>query len=266
MKRLLGVMGTSIALVLATSVSATAAGGDALSIIKAKTGKDAVRVTQAQRVGQVSVGVGHDKSGKALPSFAQSTGTTGVSMMATISDTSQSSVNYSLSLPVGAGLIPQPDGSLAISREIVGPNPTAGVSTTEQFGTIAAPWASDANGTSLPTSYTYTHGVLTQKVNTTRATFPVVADPFVTWGWFIYINFSRSETKRVAQSASYGQVAVTVCGLAVPVVAVSCGIFYGWVAVNMYSVFYKAMTTYNTCATVELSYALIYNGTVIRRC
>lgn len=186
-------MGAIIALVLATSVSASAASGDALSIIKAKTGKDAVQVTGAQSVDGLSVGVGHDNSGKALPSFVQTTANS-VRMMAIISDTSKSSVNYSLNLPAGAGLVPRPDGSLAISREIVGPDPIAGIFRTEEFGTIAAPWASDANGVALATSYSYANGVLTQSIDTTGAVFPVVADPWMTSGWYLYVHFSRAET------------------------------------------------------------------------
>ncbi len=47
---------------------------------------------------------------------------------------------------------------------------------------VAAPWAVDAEGVSLPTEYTFANGVITQTVDTTGATFPVVADPMITLG------------------------------------------------------------------------------------
>lgn len=261
MKRLLVVMSAIIALVLATSVPASAAGGDALGIIKAKTGKDAVLVTGAQSVNGLSVGVGHDGTGKALVSYTQVTTATSIRMLSTITDSSQTVVSYALGIPSGAEVKAQPDGSQVITQELAGPN---GV---EVFGTIAPPWASDANGQSLPTAYTYSKGVLSQKVDLTNAVFPVVADPWVTWGWYIYINFSRSETLRVAASSSYGQLAVVLCGMIAPAVgAVACGIFYGWILIDLYAQFNKAAHLYNTCATMLLNYALFYNGVVLRRC
>lgn len=199
MKKLLVVMSAIFALVLATSVPASAAGGmprDALGIIKAKTGADAVQVTAAQSVGGLTVGTGRDsRTGKALAaSYAQRISATSVRMLAELSDASQTKVDFALTLPAGAGVETQPDGSLVISRETVGPNPTAGVSTVEQFGTVAAPWASDANGKALATSYTYAGGVLTQSIDTAGAALPVVADPWVTYGWYAYIHFTRQET------------------------------------------------------------------------
>ena len=195
MKRLLVVMSAIFALMLATSVPASAAGRDALGIIKAKTGADAVRVTAAQSVGGLMVGTGRDRTGKALASYAQRISATSVRMLATISDSSQSSVDYSLGLPAGAGLVPQSDGSMVVIRELTGPN--TGV---EVFGTIATPWAVDAIGKALSTSYTYRNGVLTQSIDTAGAVLPVVADPSIQFGWYyvpvVYETLSRTETFR----------------------------------------------------------------------
>lgn len=49
--------------------------------------------------------------------------------------------------------------------------------------TIGAPWAVDAAGKRLVTSYTFTGNTITQKVDTTGATFPVVADPLIQAIW-----------------------------------------------------------------------------------
>lgn len=239
MKRLLVVMSASFALVLATSVPASAAGGvprDALGIIKAKTGADAVQVTAAQSVGGLTVGTGRDsRTGKALAvSYTQRISATSVRMLAELSDASQTKVDFALTLPAGATVEAAADGSLTITREVVGPSLTAGVSVTEQFGVVAAPWASDANGKALATSYSFANGVLTQSIDTAGATFPVVADPWVTSGWYIYIHFSRQETLNLYHawqiSGTPNEVAY-LCGILAPIpgagvfLAASCGFY-----------------------------------------
>lgn len=54
---------------------------------------------------------------------------------------------------------------------------------------VAAPWAKDANGASLPTTYTADGGILTQHVQFDSTTaFPVVADPWL--GVELVANYS----------------------------------------------------------------------------
>jgi hypothetical protein len=67
-------------------------------------------------------------------------------------------------------------------------------------GTFATPWALDADGTPLSTSYTVEDGAIVQHVETTTATtFPVLADPQFTWGWISgTVYFNKSETRKVA--------------------------------------------------------------------
>jgi hypothetical protein len=56
-------------------------------------------------------------------------------------------------------------------------------------GTVKAPWAVDARGRQLASSYDVTtNNVIVQRVDTSKATFPVVADPWLTFGWFIYLH------------------------------------------------------------------------------
>lgn len=50
------------------------------------------------------------------------------------------------------------------------------------LGHVEAPWAVDADGTRLATSYSLDGGTLTQHVNTTGAAYPIVTDPAVTVG------------------------------------------------------------------------------------
>jgi hypothetical protein len=64
---------------------------------------------------------------------------------------------------------------------------------------ITAPWAYDAQGRSLPTSFTVIGNVITQHINTHGAAFPVVADPKWTWGIITgTLYFNRSETQYIA--------------------------------------------------------------------
>ncbi|MFD7904211.1 hypothetical protein ACFV4G_18425 [Kitasatospora sp. NPDC059747] len=69
---------------------------------------------------------------------------------------------------------------------------------------ISAPWAYDANGRALPTSYSVDGGTVTQHVDTRGAAFPVVADPHYTWGWITgTVYFNRNETSHMASDAGF---------------------------------------------------------------
>lgn len=71
--------------------------------------------------------------------------------------------------------------------------------TTSRFG---APWAIDAAGRSLPTHYTLNGRALTQVVDTTGATFPVVADPAWIWDFaHTGYHFNKAETANLAVAA-----------------------------------------------------------------
>ncbi|QNA77609.1 hypothetical protein C8250_042835 [Streptomyces sp. So13.3] len=131
-------------------------------------------------------------------------------------------MTYNLSLPPGAVLLPSTaDSDGTASSDPDNPeNPAAGrVSYTIELngavvGTIDAPWAKDANGVSVPTSYTLQGNHLIQTVNHAGAAYPVVADPHVSFGWWIYVRFSKEEAKGVAHKIAVGTPAVAaVCGI-----------------------------------------------------
>lgn len=64
------------------------------------------------------------------------------------------------------------------------------------LGGVEAPWAIDAAGQSLPTHYEISGSTLTQIVDTTGATFPVVADPTVQFfGPYIQVHLNKSESR-----------------------------------------------------------------------
>lgn len=88
-------------------------------------------------------------------------------------DNAQATIEFANALPAGHRLEPADDGSLIVvdGRSVV--------------GAVAAPWARDAQGRSLPTHYQLRDdGTLRQVVDTRGATFPVVADPKYSIGFY----------------------------------------------------------------------------------
>jgi len=97
---------------------------------------------------------------------------------------------------------------------------------------LDTPWAHDANGRQLPTSYTVEPGsnVVTQHVNTTGAAFPVTADPSTGCGiGWCSVYFNRAETKAIAAGGPAGTAALTAgCTLiGTPVVGGVCALVSG---------------------------------------
>ncbi|RLP76769.1 hypothetical protein D9V32_03765 [Mycetocola tolaasinivorans] len=78
------------------------------------------------------------------------------------------SFDVETSIPEGASWSVLPDGGLQLIDAV---------------GSLSAyvetPWAVDANGVSLPTHFTVEGGMITQHVDTSNATFPVVSDPSI---------------------------------------------------------------------------------------
>jgi hypothetical protein len=78
-----------------------------------------------------------------------------------------SSSAYRMTLPAGASLQEGPGGEVAV----IGSDGVL-------VGMFAEPWARDAAGKSLPTNFEVNGNVVTQRVDTAGASFPVVSDPF----------------------------------------------------------------------------------------
>lgn len=90
----------------------------------------------------------------------------------------------------GTKLLILDDGSVSISDG-------------ERFlGGIDAPWAVDSDGRSLPTHYEVSGATLTQIVDTTDATFPVVADPTIQF-YGPYIQVHLNKTASIAAVGTY---------------------------------------------------------------
>jgi hypothetical protein len=186
-------------LVTMISASPAMAGEQSVQqIIRNKTGAAAALMTTPQKAGSASIGVGHSAA-KALESYSQTPDAKTKRVLAVIADASQSTVTYSVTGAANAQVKLHADGSvdLVMDQAPFGPPPTSKFGTTwtaENVIRIQTPWAVDAAGKDLPTSYTFAGGVLTQKVDTTGASFPVVADPTYTTGYLSkYAHLSRTE-------------------------------------------------------------------------
>ncbi|MFC8599905.1 hypothetical protein [Isoptericola sp. NPDC057191] len=95
------------------------------------------------------------------------------------------------------------------------------------IGAVDKPWAADANGAAVPTTYTVEAGNLVQTVAPSGSTaYPVVADPKITFGRNIYINFTRAETRRIAGYTAYGALSSVICTY-IPVKWLSAGCLVG---------------------------------------
>ncbi|MGW2275876.1 hypothetical protein [Streptomyces yangpuensis] len=100
---------------------------------------------------------------------------------------------FDLGLPEGASLVADGAGGYDIVTSAGGAGVVA-------RGHIDAPWAKDANGKAVPTSYSLDGNTLVQKIETSFDTaFPVVADPHYTWGIISgTVYFNKNETKVIA--------------------------------------------------------------------
>lgn len=110
--------------------------------------------------------------------------------------------DYPISVPAGHTLRLEASGAVSI-----------GDGNGSLSALIAAAWAKDANGDSVPTHYEVQGNTLTQVVDFTAATaFPVVADPSVSWLWWgRTVKYTKSETKQVASFASNAQMFSYLC-------------------------------------------------------
>ncbi|MFI8930641.1 hypothetical protein ACIG3E_23555 [Streptomyces sp. NPDC053474] len=171
----------------------------------------------------------------------------GVRMMTVINGPqAPTRTQYKLSLPAGAHLEeatasysadqPMPEGDAPMTGYVI-------VSADDTvLGGIEAPWATDANGKHVPTRYELDGDNLIQIVDHAGAAYPVVADPKVSFGWWVYVRFSRKEVKKVSTRIGAGvAVASAVCNLIPSDKAKAfCLAVSGYSLVHLGNVFVKA--------------------------
>jgi hypothetical protein len=131
--------------------------------------------------------------------------------------------SYDIAVPEG-GTIVEADGGYFILD-----------SDGEPVASIAAPWALDAQGASVPTRYELAGTILTQVVDhrSTEVAYPVVADPKFEWFNLLpSVKLTRSETS----SARTATGLATVCGWAARTTGylggAVCGLNSGSIIVN----------------------------------
>lgn len=140
----------------------------------------------------------------------------GVIQQVLVIDSSEASHNYSFAIDPRLTLVPTADGGVDLTAL-----DEAGSQVV--VARVAAPWAVDANGAPVPTSFTSDGNMLIQTVDFTAETdFPVVADPTISnlW-WGIAVKYNRAETRQLAAAATGG---ATISGAA----SLACGAAGPW--------------------------------------
>ncbi|MEV4736088.1 MULTISPECIES: hypothetical protein [unclassified Microbacterium] len=108
-----------------------------------------------------------------------------------------SSYDFEVQVPDGTVAEHHVDGSITLHRPVA--ILQDGVQASAVIATFDAPWAVDANGVNIPTSYSFDGRTLTQTIDLSAVTaFPVVADPKVDWmGYFVRLTYSKAETRNM---------------------------------------------------------------------
>jgi hypothetical protein len=214
----------------------------AISVAETKVGADVTETAAAVEAAPgLTVGLA-TTDGKVVPTLtsttSDSTSVIGVLEDSPASGETESQLEYELSLPGGAYIEDLGDRRLGIFQT------TAAEGADDGRASVAAiidrPWALDATGKSLPTSYKVEGNTLVQTVDTAGATFPVVADPRITDTGFsgltavIYVQFSKAETRRInnqLRNEGIGAIAGFCATIPHPAGAAACAV----IAVSKYS-------------------------------
>lgn len=111
--------------------------------------------------------------GEASETFVGQTTEAGGQLIYVMEDaTADPTVTINTEVPAGYSWLPSEDGGVALQS----------ADSETPLVVVSAPWAVDAAGTPLNTSFSVTEAGLVQTIDTTGAVFPVVADP--DWWWW----------------------------------------------------------------------------------
>ncbi len=161
----------------------------------------------------------------AVESVAATLTTSGMRESVTLENSSApSSYSFPVTLSPGEFLASNPDGSVSVMQSFSGGSISV--------GTFGAPWAKDATGALVPTSYSVQGSTLVQTVQTTPSTvYPVVADPY-----WIHVGADGSIDVRLTQkeqifwyNATPAELAVIVTAICLVVGGVGCVLVGGTV-------------------------------------
>ncbi|WP_354505134.1 hypothetical protein [Oerskovia enterophila] len=142
------------------------------------------------------------------------------------------SAQHEFTYSFGDGITPilTEDGSVLLTTAV-------DASTSTVIGELAAPWAVDAAGDVVATAYVIEGNSVTQRVDVQPgATYPVVADPSISYGLGIYYHFNRAETATLASYGLGGASAITAgcaalgslaAGIGAIVAGAACAVYGG---------------------------------------
>ena len=167
-----------------------------------------------------------------VPVSLASQATTDGAQLIVVIESADAPIDYEfgIDVPNGAKLIEGPGGT----AEVVGREG-------QTIVTVHAPWAVDAHGRHLPTSYRIDGNVLVQTVDHNGATYPVIADPRISFGWGVYLYMTGFEIRiaATALAGAGGAAVVTGCSLAIldqlPIVgraATIIKLLCGWLGID----------------------------------
>ncbi|MFI5974866.1 hypothetical protein [Streptomyces sp. NPDC051452] len=166
----------------------TATKGDAtVSLTLPATG-----AKQQSSTNDTNIFAGNDAS---VTAAAQATTDGGFRALFTLNDANAPrQQSFRLALPTGATVRQTAEGGLIVF------NADGTI-----IGGLETPWAKDANGNAVPTTYTVDGDTVTQTVTPNADTaFPVVADPKWTWGIISgTVYFNKKETSHLAANAGF---------------------------------------------------------------
>ena len=127
-------------------------------------------------------------------------------------------------------------------------------------GQVAAPWAEDSAGTTLETHYTITGRTLTQYVDTRGATFPVVSDPYITFGLWVYVTFRHNDVHTIWNTIRNLPTSTAITFLCFriphPAIALGCTLMAVWMYNSIRSTFEDASAAH-TCVRFNFSYSVL---------
>ena len=174
------------------------------------------------------------------------------------------SFSYKMSLPTGYKPVEDANGLGGTSIALTSAKGVTPIDATNTIGFIEPAWAYDANGNSVPTSYSVKGNTVTQTVDTSAVTaWPVVADPSVTFGWVIYLHWSHSEVGNVLLNAFFAGVgaasAVACTAGSLGVLTAPCMALFGFVFGAVIAMFNMAYSRGGGLVW-EFTYALGYCG------
>ncbi len=202
------------------AVAAPSHGDSIQSAIVAKTSSTASEVSAPRSVDGVRVGKA-EYAGQTLETYLQDR-SDGFSVIAVLQE-GQSSATFDGLVKPGQRLEPNGSGGLAILEGDA------------MVGAIDAPWARDAAGKELRTSYRIDGSAIVQDVDVKGAAFPIIADPTVKAGFHIvpvaYVQYTWSETWYVKNHLPQGAIATALLCSRTGPAAPYCA-YYGALFVN----------------------------------